>query len=100
MFAIKKNHETYIAFSWKLIFSIFDMINDNAVRCGTMQNKNIKIFEQLKFIKSFFKRTILSAKCAWKNETFDKSHWWQNITFEFYLQYVAKWTRSDMKLFE
>ena len=33
IFAIKKNHETYIAFSWKLIFSIFDMINDNAVRC-------------------------------------------------------------------
>ena len=58
MLAIKKNHETYIAFSWKLIFSIFDMINDNAMRCGTMQNKNIEIFKQLKNLSEIFSKKL------------------------------------------
>ena len=45
MLAIKKNREAYITFSWKLIFSIFDMINDNAMCCEAMQNENTEISE-------------------------------------------------------
>ena len=66
MFTIKKNPETYIAFSRKLIFSIFDMINDNAVRCEAMQNKNIEIFKQLKNLSKVSLKELFYQLNAYK----------------------------------
>ena len=58
MLAVKKKRHAYVTFSWELTFSVPDLADGNAVRCGAMQKESLEISEQLQDLAEVFSEEL------------------------------------------